>query len=149
MANQPNAEISRIVFLDSAYAIALSTPGDQFHERAIQIADQMEAAGTRLVTTRAILLEIGNALSRLRYRSAAVRLLEALETDPGVEVVPLTDDLYTRALDLFRQRPDKEWGLIDCVSFVVMQERGIVQGLTTDEHFQQMGFRALLRDASP
>ena len=40
---------------------------------------------------------------------------------------------------------DKEWGLIDCVSFVVMEYRGITEALTSDAHFEQAGFQALLR----
>ena len=135
------------VFLDTAYAIALSVPNDLFHKQAIFLADQLEAAGTRLVTTRAVMLEIGNALSKLRYRRAAVRLLQSLELDPSVKVIPLSEPLYERAFTLYRGRLDKEWGLIDCVSFVVMQDHGIVAALTTDEHFQQMGFRVLLQDS--
>jgi hypothetical protein len=34
--------------------------------------------------------------------------------------------------------------MTDCISFVVMQERGIFEALTTDHHFQQAGFRAIL-----
>ena len=41
-------------------------------------------------------------------------------------------------------RMDKEWGLTDCVSFVVMQERNLTQALTTDRHFSQAGFADLL-----
>jgi len=41
--------------------------------------------------------------------------------------------------------PDKTWGLVDCVSFVVMRDAGILDSLTTDKHFEQAGFRALLR----
>ena len=82
------------VFLDTAYAIALSSGKDQFHLRAIALAEQMESARTRLVTTRAILLEIGNTLSKLRYRQAAVQLLDSLEADPTVEIVPLSEGLY-------------------------------------------------------
>ncbi len=48
---------------------------------------------------------------------------------------------------LYRERPDKEWGLTDCVSFVVMRERGLTEALTTDDHFRQTGYRALLLDA--
>lgn len=106
----------------------------------------MEDEQTRLVTTRAILPEIGNALSKQRYRQAATELLDALEEDPSVEIVPLSEELYMQALELFRGRPDKEWGLVDCVSIIVMQERGLTEALTTDEHFKQAGFRALLRD---
>ena len=61
------------------------------------------------------------------------------------EIVFITEDLYQQALALFCSRLDKEWGLIDCVSFIVMQERGLTNALTADEHFEQAGFRALLR----
>ena len=137
------------VFLDTAYAIALSSPNDQFHTRAVALVEQLEATGTRLVTTRAVLLEIGNALSKQRYRQAAVQLLDSLEEDPTVDIVPLSEPLYARAVQLYRERPDKEWGLTDCVSFLVMQDRGLTDALTTDEHFQQAGFRAILREGSP
>jgi len=134
------------VFLDTAYAIALSSTNDHIHQRAVFLADQLEAAGTRLVTTQAVLLEIGNALAKRRYRSAAIQLLDTLERDPKVEIISLSVELYTRALQMYSERPDKEWGLTDCVSFIVMQDRGISEALTTDEHFQQAGLRALLRE---
>lgn len=133
-------------FLDTSYAIALASSRDQFHEQAVQLADQLEAAATQLVTTRAVLLEIGNALSKQRYRHAAIALLDALETDPAVEIVPLTEQLYMRAVDLYRQRDDKEWGLVDCVSFIVMRDREIYDALTTDDHFRQAGFNVLLQE---
>ena len=101
------------------------------------------------MTTQAILLEIGNSLSKQKYRAAAIQLLDSLETDPSVEVVLLINSLYRSAFNLFKQREDKEWGLVDCISFIVMQDRGITDALTTDAHFQQAGFRALLRDQSP
>lgn len=133
------------VFLDTAYAIALSSPGDQFHTKAAELAEQMEQDGTRIITTRAVLLEIGNALGKQRYRANAVALLEAMEEDPRVEIVPLSEDLFARAFQHYRSRPDKEWGLIDCVSFIVMQDLGITAALATDDHFQQAGFRVLMR----
>lgn len=132
------------VFLDAAYAIALSSSKDLHHERAIRLADQLRSNETRLITTRAILLEIGNALAKQRYRLAASRLLLALETDPTVQVVSLTEQLYLRALQLDTDREDKEWGLTDCISFVVMDDEGISEALTTDHHFRQAGFKALL-----
>jgi uncharacterized protein len=133
------------VFLDAVYAIALSSPDDQFHEEALALADELEAAGNRLVTTQAVILEIGNSLSKQRYRAAAVRLIASLLTDPDVDVVPLSAELLDRAFRLYVERQDKEWGLTDCVSFVVMSDRGIREALTADEHFRQAGFLPLLR----
>jgi predicted nucleic acid-binding protein len=134
------------VFLDTAYAIALANAKDLFHPKAVQLAQQLRTKKTKLVTTRAVLLEIGNALSGQRFRVAAVKLLDALEADPTVGIVSLTEELYRQALNLYRTRPDKEWGLVDCLSFVVMRERKISSALTTDVHFQQAGYRVLLRE---
>ncbi|WP_268258834.1 hypothetical protein [Candidatus Contendibacter odensensis] len=68
----------------------------------------MESMRIRLITTRAVLLEIGNALAKIRYRTAAIALLESLEQDPSVGIVPLSEELYFHALQLSRERPDKE-----------------------------------------
>jgi hypothetical protein len=132
-------------FLDASFAIALSSREDLHHFRAKRLADDVRKRSTRLVTTQAVLLEIGNGLAKLKYRRAAVKLLRAIEEDPRIELIPLTDELLGRSLDLFEQRPDKEWGLTDCISFLVMSDRGIQFALTTDEHFEQAGFVALLR----
>lgn len=134
------------VFLDTAYAIALSSESDKHHKRAMELAEQLEKTGTRLVTTRAVQLEIGNALSKRRYRHAAIRLLDSLEADPMVKIIPLSEKLYAQALQLYRERQDKEWGLVDCISFIIMTKRNLTEALTTDEHFQQAGFRALLKE---
>lgn len=136
------------VFLDAAYAIALSVPRDQYHQRAVSLADELEASQTRLITTRAVLLEIGNALSKPRHRQAALKLLQAIEADPNIKIMPLTEKLYKQAFDLYCNRPDKDWGLTDCVSFVVMREQKLAEALTTDAHFEQAGFRALLLENS-
>jgi uncharacterized protein len=132
------------VFLDTSYAVALSARTDENHKRAVELAEELEISGARFVTTRAVLLEIGNALAKLRHRTAAVRLLDALENDPKVEIVPASDELYRRALEIYRNRVDKEWGLIDCMSFVVMSNQRLNDVLTADNHFQQAGFRTLL-----
>lgn len=134
------------LFLDTAYAIALSSSTDQYHSQAVQLADEIRKNNIRLITTRAVMLEIGNSLSKSRYRQAAVALLSALEADPTVGIVPLTEEIYWEAFSLYANRPDKEWGLVDCISFVVMEERTIRSALTTDEHFVQAGYRALLRE---
>jgi uncharacterized protein len=140
------SRISRLeeLFLDTAYTIALSSVTDAYHPRARELAVEIQTQQARLVTTQAVVLEIGNSLSKLRYRAGALSLLDAIEHDPNVEVVLLSEALYARGRRLFRERPDKEWSLTDCISFVVMEERGITKALTTDHHFVQAGFQALL-----
>jgi predicted nucleic acid-binding protein len=136
------------VFLDTSYAVALVFPFDRHHERALDFADHLAADRSPLVTSRAVVIEIGNALARPRFRLGCVRLLEMMEVDPQLEIIEVEQALYHRALDLYRNRPDKDWGMTDCISFVIMQERGITDALTADDHFRQAGFRALLQEDS-
>jgi hypothetical protein len=85
------------VFPDTAYAIALSAPNDSHHGQAVKLARWIEASSIRLVTTRAVMLEIGNALAKARYRKAAVELLDAMENDNTVEIVTLSEEFWGRA----------------------------------------------------
>ncbi|MBF0235990.1 MAG: PIN domain-containing protein, partial [Desulfamplus sp.] len=58
------------VFLDAAYAIALSVPKDMYHSKAVSLAEELESSKIRLITSHAVMLEIGNALSKNKYRYA-------------------------------------------------------------------------------
>ena len=133
------------VFLDTSYVVSLFAPSDSFHPKAQELANRIRRDRPRVITTRAVLLEIGNALSKPLQREPAFQFLDSLESDPRVEVIPLSDELYFQGLRLFRRRPDMEWGLVDCISFEVMKERAVTDSLTSDVHFQQAGFRPLLR----
>jgi predicted nucleic acid-binding protein len=67
-----------------------------------------------------------------------------IELDARIEVVPATDELFRRGVELYRQRPDKDWPLTDCLSFVAMDDHQVTDALTGDAHFHQAGFAALL-----
>jgi predicted nucleic acid-binding protein len=68
-----------------------------------------------------------------------------LTDGPAAEVVFVDERLHRAAVELLRSRPDKAWSLCDSVSFILMGERGLTDALTTDRHFEQAGFRRLLR----
>ena len=66
--------------------------------------------------------------------------------DSRIEVLPQTGNLFTAAVAFYAARLDQRWSLTDCMSFVVMTERGIPQALAYDRDFEQAGFTALLRN---
>jgi len=71
-------------------------------------------------------------------------ICNVIETDAAFQLVRATSDLIQCCKKLYRDRADKEWPLTDCISFVVMHDRGLSEALTADHHFEQAGFRALL-----
>jgi predicted nucleic acid-binding protein len=92
-----------------------------------------------------VLLEIGNALAR-NFKRQAIEVIDDLLGSSEVEIVRLNPQLFDRAYALYKQYQDKEWGLLDCVSFVVMRDAGVNNALTFDQHFAQAGFQALMRE---
>lgn len=134
------------IFLDTSYAVALYIKSDQYHEAAVALSKRLEQDRSRIITTVPILFEIGSAFSSVRYRKKGGELLDAVSQDPLVETMPITDRIYTEAVELFQSRKDKNWSLTDCFSFAVMRDQGLEDALTSDIHFKQAGFRRLLID---
>jgi predicted nucleic acid-binding protein len=66
-----------------------------------------------------------------------------VETDPAFRLARAMPELFQRGKRLYQDRPDKDWPLTDCISFVVMQDEGVREALTADRHFEQAGFKAL------
>lgn len=131
-------------FLDTAYVLALLNPNDTYHKQAKAMLPSMHSA-LEVWITEAVLIEIGNALARSN-RNAATAFIDSCYITPNVRVVSVDTSLLKRALDFYNNRGDKDWGLTDSISFLVMTDQDLKGALTTDEHFQQAGFKALLLD---
>jgi predicted nucleic acid-binding protein len=118
-------------------------PQDPAHEKADLFVQGFKG---QIVTTELVLMELADGWSRPSSRRAAfLSLLADMRASPDTEIIPATHQLVQEGIDLYEQRPDKEWTLTDCISFVVMEREGITEALTGDHHFEQAGFVALLK----
>jgi uncharacterized protein len=98
------------------------------------------------LATEFVLVELANALSSQPYRERCVALIRYLKGEPQQVIVPASAELVQRGLELYSRRRDKEWSLTDCISFLVMDDYGSTQALSTDHHFAQAGYEPLLLD---
>lgn len=130
------------IFVDTLFVVALVNRRDQYHQQASNLADQL--AGQPLLITDAVLLEIGNSLAR-NYKGEASEIINDFFTSDEVEIIRLTPALFDEGFALYRQYQDKAWGLVDCISFIVMRQHQVTAALTFDQHFVQAGFHALMR----
>jgi predicted nucleic acid-binding protein len=78
-------------------------------------------------------------------RAKIIGFISGLKSSPYVDIVHVDAMLDSQAWQLLVKRPDKDWSLVDCASFVVMRQAGLVEALTTDRHFEQAGFVRLLK----
>ncbi len=135
------------LFADTAGWGHLIDPTQVYHSLAATIYRRARQQGRKVITTNYVIAELVALLtSPLRVpRPATVAFIEGLKTSPYVEIIHVDAKLDEAAWQLLKERQDKEWSLVDCASFVLMEQRGIIEALTTDHHFEQAGFVRLLK----
>jgi len=134
--------MSVAVFADTFHFLALLNSSDAAHVRAIEASC---VAGREFVTTEFVVLELADALAHPRDRVEFFVVRDAIINDASFHIVPASTEVLARGIQFYRERPDKEWSLTDCISFVVMAEKGLSEVLTGDRDFEQAGFKLLLK----
>jgi predicted nucleic acid-binding protein len=135
--------VKRGTFIDTVYILALLNPRDRWHRKAVELSKSVRAP---LVTSHAVLTEVADALSHPNRRIWACEAIADLRSDPDVCCIAVDERTFAAALGLYRDRPDKDWSLTDCISFVLMREQKLTDALTADAHFVQAGFCALMAE---
>ena len=133
-------------FADTSYWIAKSFPDDQWYEAALR-AERRLGNPLYLVTTQEVLTEfLASVAGNEPKRSLGINVIDRIHNNSRIEVVPQTPESFQKGLELYRNRLDKGYSLVDCISMRLMADRGITQALTSDHHFNQEGqYTALMR----
>jgi len=129
------------VFADTSFFIAFLCEDDEDHVAAASIISDL---GRNIVTTQWVVVEVGNFLCKGSRRSLFSLFVQRLRSNPHVSIRSADDSSFEAGLRLYVGRPDKDWSLTDCISFAAMSELKLHDALTTDHHFVQAGFKALL-----
>ncbi len=128
------------IFLDTSFIVALINDRDEHHEEAQALSWFFDTAD--LALTEAVILEIGNGLAN-GFRKEAVEVIRILRTSDKTSILKVDGELLEQAISLYAQHADKKWGLVDCLSFIVMRENGVTEALSFDHDFEQAGFTLL------
>ena len=136
------------VFADTSGWASFFIKSDLCHEKAFELMKEWQQQNRRVVTTNYVLSELvvlfTRSGSRVR-REKALDYIKGICSDALVEVIHVDLSLDKEAWCLLEKRLDKEWSLVDAVSFLVMENRGITEAMTTDHHFEQARFVRLLK----
>ena len=109
------------------------------HAKALDLGRQNHGP---LATTAWVLTEVADGLAATPRRKVFRRLLDDLEANEANLVVPANAETFEKGVEIYHARPDKQWSLTDCISFVIMAEEHITEAMTGDRHFEQAGFKA-------
>lgn len=127
-------------FLDTGYLLALELANDINHQAALRHWQSLGQALPLLVTTSYVFDETMTFFNSRGFHSKAVQVGSNLLRSPSVEIVHVDEALFYAGWAYFQKYQDKQYSLTDCISFVVMQQRGINRAFALDHHFTQAGF---------
>jgi hypothetical protein len=117
---------------------------DEHHARVTAWANTFEG---EIVTSQWVLTEVADAFAESNGRRGLREWFATIAEDNATRIIPVSPEHFRRGLEFYDARPDKAWSLTDCISFIIMKEEGLTEALTSDRHFEQAGFRALLADS--
>ncbi|MBI2497794.1 MAG: type II toxin-antitoxin system VapC family toxin [Opitutae bacterium] len=132
------------VFADTSALYALVDRRDFGHAAAKEAVGRLVRAGRMIVTTDYVVTETVNLANARGGALVAGRVLDLIEQSAGIRVEWIGVERFGSAKVFFRKHSDHGYSFTDCTSFVVMREERITEALTTDGHFAEAGFRALL-----
>ena len=133
------------VFADSVYWVAVTRPRDPWAKAAR--AAKLSIREARIITTDEVLIEFLAMLSGggKNIRRQAANIVYAILSDPDITVIPQSRQSFLAGLQLYRQRDDKEYSLVDCISMNAMRAESLTEILSCDHHFEQEGFTIVMR----
>ena len=137
------------LFVDTVYLLATFDEADDWSNAAREVSDLFARA--RLVTTEGVISEFLASCSRTgpNHRARAVAHVRHLKSSPRVEVVELTTELVNEGIAAYSgEFLYTRLSLQDCISILVMRQRGISEALTADREFTLAGINVLMQAPS-
>lgn len=137
------------VFVDASAFVAVINKIDVWHERALQLHNELNRRKSPLVTSDWVLSEFLASASRPKGRIVAAGMIAALFSSSRTTIIEATRTGWNEAFQMFSSYQDKSWSLVDCSSMLICRDRGISRVFTSDRHSIQFGLEILMDAQSP
>lgn len=133
------------IFVDTSGFYSLLVQAEGMHEEAAEFMARAARERKRFITTDYVLDESVTLLRARGHGELLVPLFETMDASSAVRVEWTTPQRFHETRTFCLQHADKAWSFTDCLSFVVMRDLELREALTSDIHFEQAGFRRLLK----
>jgi uncharacterized protein len=132
-----------VILLDTGFLFAYVSENDKDHARVIEVleAHRGQRLADILLTTNHVVAETITLVSKRGHRDPGMRHDLAVKVGrqlyAGVfgQVHHASGDEERQAFAYFGRHRDKGYSMVDCLSFVIMETRGIREAWAVDEDF--------------
>jgi len=124
------------VFVDTSAYYALFDKTDKNNPQAINF---LKTNTFPLVTTSLIVIETINLANARLGHEKAIKIGEKLYEGSLTTILSIVSEDEKKAWQIFRKYSDKNFSMIDCTSFAIMERLKIKKVFAFDVHFSQYG----------
>ena len=132
-----------MIFLDTGFLFAYVSERDKDHRRVNDVLDAHRAQrlADLLLTTNHIVVETITLVRKRGHRDPgtrhdlAVKVGRQLNAGVFGQVHHASAEEEQEAFAYFEKHRDKNYSIVDCLSFVIMEKRGIREAWAVDEDF--------------
>jgi predicted nucleic acid-binding protein len=116
------------------------------HAQSTVLIRHVLDAGDSVPTSNYVLAELSALMMRPLRVPQRLRLtmLNRIRSAGWVNVAHIDPDLDAASWEYLGSHTDKDYSLVDCSSFILMEKHRLTEVLTEDRHFEQSGFIRLL-----
>jgi uncharacterized protein len=133
-----------MIFVDTSAWYALEAEDEITHEKARKFLSEIATGRHGItVTTDYVLDETMTLLQSKKGLEAAIAFIDKIRRSKSIRIFWVSENIFDKALDIFRKTADSRWSFTDCTSFSLMKDLTITEAFTLDNHFKQAGFNKL------
>jgi hypothetical protein len=132
-----------VIFVDTSFLFPLFARHDPDHQRVRDVMEDFRGKrmADQVLTTNHVVAE---TVTLVRYKGSrqsqaahalAIEVGSALYAGTLARIHWTTPEDERAAFEYFKRHADQEYSMVDCLSFVVMEQRGIREALAVDSDF--------------
>jgi predicted nucleic acid-binding protein len=130
-----------MIFIDTGAFLARYLHRDQHHEQAISCWKELASSKQQTFTSNFVLDELFTLLGRKADYLFAAKQATIILSSSHLNILRPDISVEKTAVEYLKKYADQQISYTDCISFVLMKQRGIKQVFSFDHHFERVGLK--------
>jgi len=130
-----------IIIVDADAIVAQASPGDNLHNKALNIAGLLEQRNAKILYPVTAIIEATTHIQRVLNSGVMAYGTAVAFANPDINVLEVNQETIKHALQFFSPTTSKKNTLYDCIVAAVAQEQKADAIFSFDSFYKKKGFK--------
>lgn len=132
-----------MIFIDTGAFLARYLSNDQYHAQSNEMWAAIKRRRETCFTTNFVLNEVFTLLGRRAGNKFAAERALNIYASRVIKIMRPDQKAEFQAIDTFEKYADQKVTFTDCISFVLMKQKGVKRVFSFDFHFRLAGYEVV------